>query len=130
MKKYKESLIKLLNEVKKTISDSSEEDLNKWINEELELSVQFVVRDKAKKKKISEISDIEFEKWLQKLQTFKTREEGIIYLTDTFPRKNILEDFARFIEVPVTGKDKIELLKEKIVEATIGAIIRSKAIQE
>ena len=63
------------------------------------------------------------------LQNLKTREQGYLFLESTFQNKAGLENFARFIDVPVVKKDKVSQLREKIVEATIGAIIRSKAIQ-
>ena len=50
-------------------------------------------------------------------------------LDDKYPSKKVLEVIARKLDIPITRQDKIEDLRDKIVEATVGAKIRSQAIQ-
>lgn len=63
------------------------------------------------------------------LQMLNNRDSGNQYLRGKFSTKSALEGFAKFLDIPISKQDKIENLREKIVDATIGAILRSKAIQ-
>ena len=50
-------------------------------------------------------------------------------LSATFRSRKELEQFAKFLEVMVLKQDKVDHIKNKIIEATIGAVLRSNAIQ-
>lgn len=125
----KDIVVKSLKEISNKLNEVSDKEISKWLSGELSLQIKFVPRENKNKKESPEKKRDELEKILNNLQNLKTREEGSLFLESTFPNKTALENFARFIDVPVVRKDKVSQLREKIVEATIGAIIRSKAIQ-
>jgi hypothetical protein len=64
-----------------------------------------------------------------KLQTLNSREAGEALLLDAVLNRRSLEALARFLQLPVQRDDRIERLRAKIVENTIGSRLRSDAIQ-
>lgn len=63
------------------------------------------------------------------LQVLKSREDGESLLREKIPNKRGLEEFARFLQLPVQRDDTTERLRAKIIENTIGSRLRSEAIQ-
>jgi DNA polymerase III gamma/tau subunit len=57
------------------------------------------------------------------------RAEASKFLERGFETKKILEQLARHLDVAVLKQDKTETLRDKIIEATVGARLRSEAIQ-
>lgn len=58
-----------------------------------------------------------------------SREEGIAHLDDLGLSRAGLEKLARALDLPVGRSDRVDRLKERIVEATIGYRLRSGAIK-
>lgn len=54
---------------------------------------------------------------------------GAEYLNNKLRTKANFEKFARSIDVAVMKSDKLEKIRENIIESTIGARLRSEAIQ-
>jgi hypothetical protein len=63
------------------------------------------------------------------LREIPSREEGLALLQARISNRRTLEAMARFFNLPVQRDDTVERLREKIVENTIGARLRSEAIQ-
>jgi hypothetical protein len=57
------------------------------------------------------------------------REKGLTLLRKEYVDRSFLKRLARKIDLPISDRDNIEILAEKIIEATIGYRLRSKAIQ-
>lgn len=66
---------------------------------------------------------------IKTLHEMKTREEGERFLREKFNTKADLVLLAKAIDVPVYKTDTVEMVAEKIVEATIGFRTRSAAVQ-
>lgn len=64
-----------------------------------------------------------------KITAFSNRRDAQDFLDFHCPSKKSLEVVARALDIPIIRQDKIEDLRDKIVEATVGARIRSQAIQ-
>jgi hypothetical protein len=77
----------------------------------------------------SDITSIDTVATIQTLTNFENRQEAQSFLELHFPTKRSLEVIARSIDIPIVRQDKVETLRDKIVESTVGARIRSKAIQ-
>ncbi len=71
----------------------------------------------------------EFPEIDKKLSSFQTREAGMKFLATKFPRKIMVAEFARFLDLPVHRTDTIETLRNKVVESRIGSRLRSEAVQ-
>ncbi len=66
---------------------------------------------------------------LAKLTASASRAEASKFLDDSFGTKKALDQIARHLDVVVLKQDKVETLRDKIIEATVGARLRSEAIQ-
>lgn len=72
---------------------------------------------------------VDLEKVLDELSLLATRDEAQTYLNVRYPSKKVMELIARKLDIPIVKKDKVDELRDKIVEATVGSRIRSQAIQ-
>lgn len=64
-----------------------------------------------------------------KLTASASRSEASKLLEDGFATRKALEQIARHLDVVVSKQDKAETLRDRIIEATVGARLRSEAIQ-
>ena len=106
----------------------SEADLLKIANGTHELSIK-ITKKRSTPKIAKEVPKSQKEEMLKRLQECQSREAGLAILSETFKSRKELEQFARFLEVMVLKQDKADRIKSKIIEATIGAFLRSNAIQ-
>ena len=129
MKDYK--TIKLLfNEIADSISFLSDSDIEKLVSGEYQISIK-VQRKKNVTNSLAsfESKSSEYEKILSDLNLIKNREAGAEFLNDKLKNKVNFEKFAKFIDVAVMKSDKVEKIRDNIIETTIGARLRSEAIQ-
>lgn len=93
----------------------------------------FDVEIKLTRRKQKEVTDKPMEHDLAeivvKLTAFPSRPDALGFLLSNFETKKSLEPIARHLDIPIIKQDKVEILREKIVEATTGARIRSEAIK-
>ena len=106
----------------------SEADLLKIVKGTHELSIK-ITKKRSTPKVTDEVSNSQKEEMLKRLQQCQSREDGLAILSKTFKSRKELEQLARFLEVMVLKQDKADRIKSKIIEATIGAVLRSNAIQ-
>jgi hypothetical protein len=64
-----------------------------------------------------------------RLRRLESREEGSRLLTNAQLTRDELEELARLMDLPVLREDDAQRLKDKIVEASIGARLNSQAIR-
>lgn len=112
----------------KQISMLSEFDIQKVEKGTHELSVSLVKR-KNTQPEIAVFSEAQKEELLLRLHSCASREEGHTIISDALKNKKELEQFAKYLDVLILKQDNVEQIKDKIIEATIGAILRSNAIQ-
>ena len=113
------------------IDDMSEDDIQKVSSGNYRLSLTVIKSDikKAKKSALPHVGSSDYPEIIEKLNLAKTRDEGVKVLEDYFKNKMELEKFAKHIDVAVMKSDKVLKIKESIVDATVGARLRSGAIQ-
>lgn len=66
---------------------------------------------------------------VEKLKSLNTREETNEYLNLLALKRDSLERIIRELDLPYNKKDRIDKMKEKIVEGIVGFRLRSEAIQ-
>lgn len=66
---------------------------------------------------------------IDKIMAFSTRQEAQRFLDEHYFTRKALEIIARHLDIPIVKQDKVEILRDKVIEATVGARIRSQAIQ-
>jgi len=121
-------IIKLLENFTEQVDKLSESDLLKIKAETHEITIQI----KKKKSTLGNkelLTDERKRSILKELQNHGTREDGLVFLSSNDLNKKELEQLAKSLDILILRQDKVEQIKDKIIEATIGAVLRSNAIQ-
>ncbi|MFU6378869.1 hypothetical protein ACM792_27085 [Metapseudomonas otitidis] len=117
----------LLRKLSSALLRLTDFELDKLKDSSYEIEIK-VVRKKSKDdlhgKSKSDLSDV-----IEKLTSFPSREKASEFLQDSFKSKRLLETIARDLDIPIIKEDKADTLREKIVESTTGARLRSEAIK-
>ena len=106
----------------------SESDILKIEKGTHELSIK-LVKKKNVQSEGSELSESHKEGILSRLRSCASREDGHEVISESLKNKKELDQFARYLDVLVLRQDKVDQIKDKIIEATVGAKLRSIAIQ-
>jgi Glu-tRNA(Gln) amidotransferase subunit E-like FAD-binding protein len=119
---------KIKEKLLRQIENLSEEEFQKIDNNTHEIKIKI---EKIRKKKIpkSELTDDEMKRLEKELSNLITREGGIELLSFILKDKLSAEQFAKFMRVSFLKQDNKDYIINKIVEATIGAKLRSYAIK-
>lgn len=127
----KEKILKAIDIFHKQIAGflkkMSAEDIDLLLSGEKTLS--FTVSEKGvrdSKKAIPNFEDVE--EIVGKLKEFKTKEEGFRYLEANAKKRLKLEAILRYLDSHYLKSDKIDRLKEKIIDDTIGYRLRSETV--
>jgi len=124
LRNYLSSIISLVDNL-------SESDLKRLESGDFKLSLKLIKstseNSSAREKIILDTTSLD--SITEKLKLVKTREEGLEIVEANLRNKSELELFARHIDVAVMTSDKALKIKEGIVDATVGARLRSGAIQ-
>ncbi len=124
----KEIIVKLLSEIVSEIDKFDIKELEKLSSGEYQLSLK-LVKKKVVKSDV-QLSNSDFEKLHSELLLCKDRETGFSLLIGRLKNKKQLEFFAKSIDVYVMKQDKVDRIRERIIEGVIGATLRSSAIQD
>lgn len=127
MESPKHDLIGALRQLVSALERLSDVDLAKLMNDSYNVEIRFT--RKRNKEEIPEIPEADLSALVSKLTAFTSRQEAQGYLDTNYGTKKTLELIARHLDIPIMKQDKIEVLRDKIIEATVGARIRSQAIQ-
>jgi hypothetical protein len=124
----KNILLDFFNEIIDEIKELSDADLEKLKSGNFKIFLKV-----TKKKSINKISDSLSKEQItivtDALKECVDRESGYNVLIEHIKSKNSLEAYAKSIDVFVMKQDNINRIREKIIEGTIGATLRSNAIQ-
>jgi len=131
MSTVQEALSSLFGQLASLVKKMSDEEL-KMLTEG-DVTIDLVKKDESRKPinraKDSFLRRSEIEPIVSQLRSMDEREQGVALLSKLHLNKASLELVARHIDLPVTQRDNMETLREKIIEATIGYRLRSMAIQ-
>ncbi|NOX67161.1 MAG: hypothetical protein GXO85_15525 [Chlorobi bacterium] len=120
----------LFSSVTKLIQKLTDEEIEKLEHGKFELVINFQKGKASKNDKSATVIDENYIKAInEKLDLAKSREEGLEIIESSLKNKNELELFARHIDVAVMKSDRVDKIKTNIVDATVGARLRSGAIQ-
>lgn len=126
MSSNKDAIIFILKKISFLVSKLSDDEINDLLNGKITITLTGKKKKKANKKLIGEKI---IENYILQLRTMTEREKGIALLKEEGVDKSFLKRLAKNIDIPTDNRDNIETLIEKIIEATIGYRLRSKAIQ-
>lgn len=116
-----------LRRVAAALERMSEEDISRLNEPGTEIEIR-VLRRRSKDEPISEAT-LDLADIVTKLTRSESRSDASKFLEDSFGTKKTLEQIARHLDVLVSKQDKVETLRDRIIEATVGARLRSEAIQ-
>lgn len=118
----------ILEALANQVSMLSESDIEKIEKGTHEISLSLIKR-RTSQAETTELSETQLNELLSRLHKCASREEGHALISETLKNKRELERFARHLDVLILKQDKVDQIKDKIIEATVGAILRSNAIQ-
>lgn len=119
----------LSNIFKELISSTeklSQEELESIAKGDFKIDLKIKVSRK-KKQNISSLSNDEIIIILKQIESCTSREEALQFI-DNKPKRE-LEEIASYLDIAYLKSDKVESIKHKIIEYTVGTILRSNAIQ-
>ena len=109
------------------VEQMSNEELARLNEPGTEIEIR-VLRRRAKDELPSE-ARLDLVDIVAKLTESPSRAEASKLLESGYETKKTLEQIARHLDVAVLRQDKAETLRDKIIEATVGARLRSEAIK-
>ena len=125
MTEKKKDIVKIIQMLQRELQNINNDEFELLLKGEAKIEIS--VKTKLKKKFVK--SNVDFELLENELRQIDNREKGLEILESKLKTKEELESFARKIDVPVLKSDKIELLRKRIIESTIGYRLRSNSIQ-
>lgn len=128
MATLKNDLSVALQRVASALSQLSEEEIRKLLDDAFSIEIR-LVRKRSKEESSSDPIKLDIPAIVSKLTGFPSREDAQNFLDTSFGSRKLLEVIARNLDVPIMKQDKVEVLRDKIIEATVGARMRSQAIQ-
>ena len=109
------------------LEQMSEDEIAKLNDPNCEIEIKVIRR--RSKEEVSPEALLDLNEIVAKLTKFPSRAEASQFMEATFDTKKTLDRIARHLDVPVLKQDKVETLRDKIIEATVGARLRSEAIK-
>lgn len=128
MSQAERNLLIVFRRVTEALDLLSEEELKHLSDPQYSVEVK-VIRRRTKEDRIALPTDTVVEDAIKEMTALSSRQDAQALLDARYPSKKALEVIARRLDIPIIKKDKVEELRDKIVEATVGARIRSQAIQ-
>lgn len=110
------------------LDELSEDELKKLSDPQYAVEVR-AIRRRIKDDAVILQPDTSAEDAIVRITSLPSRQDAQAFLDSNFSSKKALEVIARKLDIPIIRQDKVEDLRDKIVEATVGARIRSQAIQ-
>jgi len=127
----KKAISNLLYSVNKLVNKLTDQELEILESGDFELLLNMPKGKKPKgdKQSATTLDEGSLKSISEQLDSAKSREEGLVIIESSLKNKNELEFFAKHIDVAVMKSDRVDKIKDNIVDATVGARLRSSAIQ-
>jgi hypothetical protein len=124
----KTELSNALKRISLALNDLSDDDIKKLLDDSYSVEIRLI--RKRHKDELPHInSDIDIPNVASEITSLVSREQAQKFLDENFNSRKRLEQIARYLNIPILKNDKVETLRDKIIEATVGAKLRSQAIQ-
>ncbi|WP_370789678.1 hypothetical protein [Bacteroides nordii] len=121
-----------LDELKKFIyyiENLSEADINKLESNKYTIKYSLIPTVEKYINSNEKMDFIEIDNIINILNGINSREEGESFLISKKMSRSELESIARRMDIPLSKKDNIAKIMQKIIESTIGFRLNSQAIQ-
>lgn len=122
------NIITIFRRIAEAVDALSEEEIKRLSDPLYEVEVR-VIRRRSKDEIVAPQEPMNVEGIIRDLTASTTRQDAQSLLDSKYSSKKQLELIARRLDIPIIRQDKVEFLRDKIIEATVGARLRSQAIQ-
>ncbi len=123
-----EDILKILNRLSEIIANLPNENIQKFLDGTYEIKF---VKAKNTSEHNEYIPSFNANEIIDKLKNLDSRENAKTYLGEQgIVSKKDLEVLARQLDIPIVKTNKVDDLKTKIIEFTVGAKLRSQTIQD
>ena len=125
-------LIQMLEQLTWAMQEISDVDFERLMKGELRAEISFSPvepRTSDRSRRRTPASDETFRGVHNRLSSVNSREEGQVIVGEAFGHKEDLFAFAKFLDLPVQRKDKIERIRDKIVTYTVGRRLSGEAVR-
>jgi Glu-tRNA(Gln) amidotransferase subunit E-like FAD-binding protein len=119
-------LSNIFNELVSSTEKLSQEELEAIANGDFKIDLKIKVARKNKQN-VSLLSNDDMKIILKQIESCISREEALQFI-DKKPKRE-LEEIAGYLDIAYLKSDKVESIKHKIIEYSVGTILRSNAIQ-
>ena len=126
------AVMRVLEQLVRTVRDLSDEDFDKLMAGELEASVSVgeAAAKAAKGRKADlPVADAAFGEVQARLAAAESREEGQRIVEEALAGKEQLFAFAKWLDLPVQRNDAAKRIREKVVTHTVGRRLSGKAVR-
>nr|VFJ91327.1 MAG: hypothetical protein BECKLFY1418B_GA0070995_102518 [Candidatus Kentron sp. LFY]VFJ93291.1 MAG: hypothetical protein BECKLFY1418A_GA0070994_103030 [Candidatus Kentron sp. LFY] len=125
-------MAKVLTKIAQAVRRLDESEIEKLLAGDFRVELVLGAREKRHNKNAvnpdadaeKDISDV-----ARRLRSLDDRDEGRFILEQRVPNKDLLTRLVRYLDLPLHKQETTERLKDKIIEATIGYRLRSRAIR-
>ena len=128
MSTLKTELLLAMQRIAAALTEMDEDDISKIVDDAYTLEIR-LVRKRNKEDSSAKAAQIDAPAIIAKLAEFSSREDAQKFLDENFGGKRLLELIARSLDIPIMKQDRVDTLRDKIIESTVGARMRSQAIQ-
>jgi hypothetical protein len=125
----KQQIVSLLRHFAKEIQAMDDEEVQRILDGELKMEIRAPQRAKTKPRQARGCSDAELHELQDSLGRTSTRERALELINAKLQSKADLTRFARVIDIPVSKEASSGVLRDRLVEATVGYRIRSAAVR-
>ena len=122
------NIITIFRRIAEAVDALSEDEIKRLSDPQYEVELR-AVRRRSKDELAKPQEPINVEEIIRELTNSATRQDAQAYLYSKYSSKKLLELIARQLDIPIIRQDKVEFLRDKVIEATVGARLRSQAIQ-
>jgi hypothetical protein len=122
------NLLIVFRRITEALDALSEDELKKLSDPQYAVDIR-AIRRRTRDERSLLPPDTSTEDAIAQITSLSSRQDAQDFLDSKFPSKKALEILARKLDIPIIRQDRVEDLRDKIVEATVGARMRSQAIQ-
>lgn len=125
-------VIQMLEQLNRAMRELSDADFERLMKGELRAGISFSPmgrRASDRSKRRTPASEETFRDVHSRLSSVNSRQEGQVIVGEAFGHKEDLFAFAKFLDLPVQRKDKVERIRDKIVTYTVGRRLSGEAVR-
>lgn len=122
-------LARVFRALARAVEDLEEGQIETFISGLLQFAPDSLPQKQPARARHSKVDRFALDEVLHKLSEFSTREEGHRFIVEMDFRRKELEMLAKLRSIHLAKEDTVDKIREKLVEAVIGARLNSQAIR-